>query len=663
MNPQKMIFQMLLILFMEIIIIFPVYCNLHLRVGSHRDEQRTITDNIPAFWRSTGFCPSKPHSDSFKYDISPDMIQNLAYIGSIPFSGMQQVRIHWLLDLVRIKKKNLKPVYDFSWLDELVDQLYTSGLFPGFELMGSLHNFFNDFENRTQLFLWKDLVKRTAQRYIRKYGLHYVKNWNFETWNEPDCHDFDAVNMTVTGFLNYYDACSEGLKAADKSLKFGGPGDGCYYKRNHKGHKKYANALLSHVINGTNYFTRERGVRIDFLSWHLKGEGKAQHILELERQLDAEIKMKYPTLSQKPFYNDEADPLVGWSKPRTWRADVNYAALVVKVISQHQIARDSLSLNYSLLSNDNAFLSYYPHQFTQRSLLARFQMNNTNPPHVQFIRKPVHTAMVMLAYLGEQMLDINITNNVFSKSKNVGGLATKHLPDKSIPSDSFQMSILLFNSTDPGPDLDSDKNEQRNQTNDHGLSVRIYVSVPPTSSKDLQMIVYQINNSRGNPYDVWKKMRKPDFPSKEQFHEIRKQEGLQVLHHVAVRAGVVELPISNFSAPSLLLVHICSKALSPPGQVISVTVLNITRNQVLLVWSDRIIGSKCLLTYEVQFSPNDSSSDYKRINNLNSTVTAFVFAPIAGQFTGIESVRGYYRVKAVDYWHRSGHFSSPFHYS
>ena len=33
--------------------------------------------------------------------------------------------------------------------------------------------------------------------------------------------------FVVAGFLNYYDACSEGLKAASPLLMFGGPGDGC----------------------------------------------------------------------------------------------------------------------------------------------------------------------------------------------------------------------------------------------------------------------------------------------------------------------------------------------------------------------------------------------------------------------------------------------------
>lgn len=32
-----------------------------------------------------------------------------------------------------------------------------------------------------------------------RYGLDYVARWNFETWNEPDNHDFDSLNFTVQG--------------------------------------------------------------------------------------------------------------------------------------------------------------------------------------------------------------------------------------------------------------------------------------------------------------------------------------------------------------------------------------------------------------------------------------------------------------------------------
>lgn len=74
-----------------------------------------------------------------------------------------------------------------------------------------------------------------------------------------------------------------------------------------------------------------------------------------------------------------------------------------QVIDEHldyMLSNDSQRMNYSLLSNDNAFMNYYPHYFTQRTLTARFQMNNTKPPHVQMVRKPVLTVMGLLALLG-----------------------------------------------------------------------------------------------------------------------------------------------------------------------------------------------------------------------------------------------------------------------
>lgn len=91
----------------------------------------------------------------------------------------------------------------------------------------------------------------------------------------------------------------------------------------------------------------------------------------------------------------------GWVAVATWSQLPRHP----QVIAQHQnllVANtSSSSIRYALLSNDNAFLSYHPHPFSQRTLTARFQVNNTRPPHVQLLRKPVLTAMGLLALLGE----------------------------------------------------------------------------------------------------------------------------------------------------------------------------------------------------------------------------------------------------------------------
>lgn len=48
-----------------------------------------------------------------------------------------------------------------------------------------------------------------------------------------------------------------------------------------------------------------------------------------------EIQQRFPRFRSLPVYNDEADPLVGWSRPQEWRADATYAAMVVKVSRSH----------------------------------------------------------------------------------------------------------------------------------------------------------------------------------------------------------------------------------------------------------------------------------------------------------------------------------------
>ena len=98
-------------------------------------------------------------------------------------------------------------MYNFTHLDAFLDLLMENQLLPGFELMGSPSGYFTDFDDKQQVFEWKDLVSLLARRYIGRYGLTHVSKWNFETWNEPDHHDFDNVSMTTQGRQRFSRPC------------------------------------------------------------------------------------------------------------------------------------------------------------------------------------------------------------------------------------------------------------------------------------------------------------------------------------------------------------------------------------------------------------------------------------------------------------------------
>lgn len=63
----------------------------------------------------------------------------------------------------------------------------------------------------------------------------------------------------------------------------------------------------------------------------LQGGGNSLYILQQEVEAVQQIQKLFPSFSSVAIYNDEADPMVGWSIPQLWRADVTYAAMVVKV--------------------------------------------------------------------------------------------------------------------------------------------------------------------------------------------------------------------------------------------------------------------------------------------------------------------------------------------
>ncbi|XP_061763127.1 alpha-L-iduronidase-like isoform X2 [Nerophis ophidion] len=586
------------------------------------------------FWRSTGFCPPLPHTRAHQYDLSIDQQQNLAYVGSVPHGGIQQVRIHWMLELVSGQDIGGQPQYDFTKLDQLISLLWINGLRPGFELMGSVSNYFSDFEDKVQVYKWKNLVYLIAKRYIDRYGLGSVSQWNFETWNEPNNHDFDNVSMSIQGFLNYYDACSEGLRAASHLLRLGGPGDSCHSAP----HSAYCWAMLQHCYNGTNYFTGATGVRIDYIALHKKGGGHSLPILQQEMQTVEEIHQRFPRFHSLPVYNDEADPLVGWSRPEEWRADVTYAAMAVKVISQHQdLKLANSTMNYTLLSNDNAFLSYHPHPFTQRTLTARFQVNNTQPPHVQFIRKPILTVMGLLALLGETQVLAQVVKSSGAKDSAVGVLASSHQPQFPWGSDSWQGTVLVYN---------SDDNRTSNSTEDVTLSLR---GLEPHTG--LVYVTYLMDNNVSNPYQQWRNIGSPNYPTVQQFSQIRNTQEPLVDGPWPVPAGDTLTLKARLRVPSVLLIHLCARSKAAPNQVNGLRFIKITRGQVLIIWSDGCVASKCIQTFEVEFSA--SQNEFSRINSQNTIFTSYVYSPVD------QEVSGWYRVRAVDYWSRPGMYSLP----
>lgn len=124
-----------------------------------------------------------------------------------------------------------KPVYDWTKIDALYDELLKLGLKPFVELG------FTPWAMRTSdqtIFWWKGntshpqpakwdaLVDAFIRHEIEKRGIDEVRSWYFEVWNEPNLDGF-WEKADKAAYFDLYARTARILKSVDSQLRVGGP--------------------------------------------------------------------------------------------------------------------------------------------------------------------------------------------------------------------------------------------------------------------------------------------------------------------------------------------------------------------------------------------------------------------------------------------------------
>ena len=188
-------------------------------------------------------------------------------------------------------------------------------------------------------------MEELGRHLVQRYTAPAVRTWIFEHWNEPMTIDkFCADGQSTPAFgsydsmFAYFDACEAGLHAADAGLQLGGPTTHSSVVAGSK--KDPVGPFLDHCDTGTNAITNKSGTRLDFISIHRKGSdknvpggGNSSAILAAEKGFFDLIRGQHPTLATLPFYNDEGDPISGWQKEESFRAEAIYPAFMGAAIA------------------------------------------------------------------------------------------------------------------------------------------------------------------------------------------------------------------------------------------------------------------------------------------------------------------------------------------
>lgn len=578
-------------------------------------------EKMPRFWINSGLAPPQPLNNAADFFESDDFLMNLQIIGSLPNDGIKNVRIHWLLNLLTISNysETDMPTYNFTRMDKFLNRLvYDYRMIPTIEFMTTIEH------RQLNMEVWSNLAYQFLMRYVGQFGLKIVSKWKFESWNEPDLESYNVFNFTFKDYQDYLFGLKKGFRLTQESIgtsrKFQLRGPAGLFK-NEMNHP-----LCWGILNYCNENMYE--CPIDELSFHKKGNGTtANDISAGGRDLIIEFLTKFPRLAHLKYSNTEADPIKKWSEPRPFQSDVRYAAMTVETVFQHwNMMRDGDMRNLESISHDNSFMSYFPHQFNQRTLLARFQINNIESKYVEFVQKPVYGAFQMLSNIGKYAGKLAINE------ENLYLVSTNKKTRK------FYANILIANHVNV-------ENYKREPSN-------LNITISNLSITDfLYYVVEALDNNITNPAMIYENQGSPPYPTDVQFEAMRQaQNPIVIVPPTRVIRDNFQV-IENLMQPYIVSIRICSSNVKNPRTVDNLRLTVLNEKELMLFWSEKYSKSRCVLEYEVHFKAANETL-YNKLPYKSSVLYL--------QFPKTQS--GCFKVRAKDIIGRYGDFSHPLCY-
>ena len=171
-----------------------------------------------------------------------------------------------------------RPVYNFSYVDQIYDGLLQNGVRPFVELSFmptklAARNALQSFWYKPNVAppkdwnRWNDLISKFTQHLIERYGIDEVAKWYFEVWNEPNI-DFWAGDPKQATYWELYDHAAAAVKGVSPRLRVGGPATA---------QAAWVDAFIQHCT--------DNHVPVDFVSTHVYGNDTAQDVFSTNENI------------------------------------------------------------------------------------------------------------------------------------------------------------------------------------------------------------------------------------------------------------------------------------------------------------------------------------------------------------------------------------------
>jgi xylan 1,4-beta-xylosidase len=171
-----------------------------------------------------------------------------------------------------------RPLYNFSYVDQIYDGLLANHVRPFVELSFmpqklAAHNILHSFWYKPNVSppkdwtKWENLISVFAKHLVDRYGIDEVAQWYFEVWNEPNL-DFWAGDPKQATYWELYDHAARAIKNVNPRLRVGGPATA---------QAAWADAFIKHCA--------ENNVPVDFVSTHVYGNDRAQDVFGTDENI------------------------------------------------------------------------------------------------------------------------------------------------------------------------------------------------------------------------------------------------------------------------------------------------------------------------------------------------------------------------------------------
>lgn len=396
-------------------------------------------------------------------------------------TDFQYVRFHAIFhdeNGVYSEDKQGNPVYNWSYVDQIYDGLLANGVRPFVEISFmpkalasrlDYHAFWykqvvsppKDYAK------WDALITAFAQHLIDRYGIGEVSQWYFEVWNEPNI-DFWTGRPAQQTYFELYDHTARALKAVNQQIRVGGPATA---------QAAWVGDMIAHAA--------QNHVPLDFVSTHVYGNDTADNVFHDNRPV-APHEMVCQAVSK---VHEEIRKSARPDVPLIW-SEFNATYENQQEITDSIYMGPWLARTISQCDGMTKMMSYWTFSdvFEEQGIVKTPFYGGFGLIAEDDIPKPAFDDFALLHELGDQRLPVK-AGDVLATRRSNGTLV-----------------IAAWNLVEP----------------DAGGADKTITLDLKGIAAEARASIRRVDATHGDTLAAWKKMGSPNYPTRAQIEELRK---------------------------------------------------------------------------------------------------------------------------------------------